>query len=182
MGSTFQEKLQLPADSLTRVRFIQSQILPLSSIFRTYNEIFKGLLQLDARLKHHSQISTDNDKQIVLCIQNLVRQNASFTQYTRFLLSKAEHMAQMICDNLMLKHQHVVQDQNSNLCNLNVETHKQNGFMCEMTRAAVKDSATIRAITIVMFLYMPVTFVSVSPESSIICITEVLKWLTRYFS
>lgn len=65
-----------------------------------------------------------------------------------FLLDKIRGTAQLLSDTLNLKHQQTSQNISENTLAL--------------TNSAVRDSATIRVITVVTLLYLPATFVAVS--------------------
>ena len=75
----------------------------------------------------------------------------AYSQNTAFLIDKIRKTAQLVSDTLNMKHQQIAQDTNENTLAL--------------TNAAVKDSATIRVITVVTILYLPTTFVAVSISS-----------------
>ena len=75
----------------------------------------------------------------------------AYSQNATFLIDKIRKTAQLVSDTLNMKHQKITQDTNENTLAL--------------TNAAVKDSATIRVITVVTLLYLPTTFVAVSTSS-----------------
>jgi hypothetical protein len=64
-------------------------------------------------------------------------------------------MAHLLSDLLALKNQHVAQDQNDHLFSVAKTSHL-------MTHLMVRDSATIRVITIATLAFLPSTFVAVS--------------------
>lgn len=84
-------------------------------------------------------------------LANYKRLIEAYSQNTKFLVEKIRKTAQLLSDTLNLKHQQIAQ-------NTNVNT-------LALTNAAVKDSATIRVITVVTLLYLPTTFVAVSSSS-----------------
>jgi hypothetical protein len=155
MGTPFDINIPINANTLTRVRFIEGRLLPLLPIFRSYDETFTGLLNLNNSLFAHQGITHASQTQINRRIQNLSRQNAAYARNTQFLLSKIVSMAQLLSDVLALKNQHVAQAQNDHLFNMVKTSHL-------MTQLTVRDSATIRVITIATLAFLPSTFVAVS--------------------
>lgn len=83
-------------------------------------------------------------------LSNYASMAAAYSNNTAFLLQKIRVTAQLLSDTLNLKHQQTAQTISENTLALN--------------DAAVKDSATIRVITVVTLLYLPGTFIAVSPH------------------
>ena len=81
----------------------------------------------------------------------------AYSQNTTFLVEKIRKTAQLLSDTLNLKQQQIAQNTNE--------------ITLALTNAAVKDSATIRVITVVTLLYLPTTFVAVSSRRS--CLSSV---------
>lgn len=152
---------QLQADQLTRIRFIEGRILPLPTIFESYLETFGGLLTLNNRLLARNRIDNDDHAEIASQIHNLMRQCKAYERNAQFLLKRITSTAQLISDGLALKSQHAAKEQNELLMSLARTSQVQNESICEMTQAAVRDSATIRVITIATLIFLPTTFVAV---------------------
>ena len=80
-------------------------------------------------------------------LQNYITVTAAYSRNAIFLRDKLRGTIQLLSDTLNLKHQQISQNISENTLALN--------------NAAVKDSATIRVITVVTLLYLPATFVAV---------------------
>jgi hypothetical protein len=155
LGTPFDISIPINANTLTRVRFIEGRLLPLRPIFRSFDETFTGLSNLNDDLLARQRITQTSRTEIKLAIQNLARQNAAYARNTQFLLDKIGSIAQSLSDLLALKNQHVAQDQNNHLFRMGRISHL-------MTDLMVRDSATIRVITIATLAFLPSTFVAVS--------------------
>lgn len=81
-------------------------------------------------------------------LQNYAVMATAYSQNALFLRDKIRGTAELLSDTLNLKHQKIAQTISENTLGL--------------TDAAVKDSATIRVITVVTLLYLPSTFIAVS--------------------
>ncbi|OCL06730.1 hypothetical protein AOQ84DRAFT_223520 [Glonium stellatum] len=145
MGIRFDAPLQATADTLTRVRFIESRLLPLPPIFHSYRETFRGLLNFNEMLYTQRSLGSDPKSETVCAIENLNHQTGAYALQADFLLTKAASIAQLLSDKLALKDQHTAREQNKSIC--------------AMTRVSVKDSSTVRVITVVTLMYLPTTFV-----------------------
>jgi hypothetical protein len=148
MGTPFAINLPISANTLTRARFIEQRLLPLVSIFRSYEETFTGLSQLNDALFTRQSISLDSHTQMKCTLQNMSRQIMSYADDVQFLLRKIDSMAQLLSDMLALKNQHIAQEQNTQLT--------------KMTQLTVQDSATVRVIGVATLVFLPTTFVAVS--------------------
>ena len=80
-------------------------------------------------------------------LQNYITVAAAYSRNATFLRDKIRSTIQLLSDTLNLKHQKIAQTISENTLALN--------------DAAVKDSGTIRVITVVTLLYLPATFVAV---------------------
>ena len=90
--------------------------------------------------KHHSATQE--------VLQNYRTVAAAYSRNAIFLRDKIRGTIQLLSDTLNLKYQRIAQTISENTLALN--------------NAAVKDSATIRVITVVTLLYLPATFVAVN--------------------
>ncbi|XTI91235.1 hypothetical protein V2W45_1471055 [Cenococcum geophilum] len=154
MGASFCAGL----DTLTRVRFIESRLLPLPPIFHSYTETLGNLSYFSTILFTEKNIGSDAKSETACILRNLIRQTASYTRNARLLLVKTTSIAQLLSDVLALKNQHIAMQQSGHLFDLTTTSHAQNESICAMTRASVKDSSTVRVITVVMLVYLPTTF------------------------
>ena len=161
MGASFGAELQVTADTLTRVRFIESRLLPLPPIFHSYTETLGNLSYFSTILFTEKNIGSDAKSETACILWNLIRQTASYTHNARFLLARTASIAQQLSGVLALKNQHIAMQQSSHLFDLTTTSHAQNESICAMTRASVKDSSTVRVITVVTLVYLPTTFVCV---------------------
>lgn len=105
-------------------------------------EAFNDALQTDGSTLGE----THNDIRELL--QNYATMVAAYNSNAIYLLDKIRGTAQLLADTLNLKHQQTAQHVSENTLALN--------------DAAVKDSATIRVITVVTLVYLPVNFIAVS--------------------
>ena len=81
-------------------------------------------------------------------LQNYSAVAAAYSRNAIFLCDKIRSTTQLLSDTMYLKHDKIAQTISENTLALN--------------NAAVKDSATIRVITVVTLLYLPATFVAVN--------------------
>jgi hypothetical protein len=146
MGTPFAITIPISANTLTRARFIEERLLPLVSIFRSYEKTFSGLLELNDRLLNRE--STETQLQMKSTLQNMNNQVAAYTDNVHHLLRKIASMAQLLSDMLALKNQHIAQEQNNQLT--------------KMTQLTVQDSATVRVIGVATLVFLPTTLVAVS--------------------
>ena len=107
-------------------------------MLRAFNDTF----QAEGSISNHDHCATHE------VLQNYATMAAAYSQNATFLHDKIHGTAQLLSDTLNLKHQKIAQSVSENTL--------------AFTNAAVKDSATIRVITIVTLLYLPATFVAVS--------------------
>ena len=105
-------------------------------------ETFNDALQDDGSISEE----THNDIQELL--QNYITMVAAYNGNAEFLLSRIQGTAQLLADTLNLKHQQTNQRISEHTLTLN--------------DAALKDSATIRVITVVTLIYIPANFIAVS--------------------
>ena len=161
MGASFGADLQVTTDTLTRVRFIESRLLPLLPIFHSYAETLENLSYFSMILFTQKNIGSDAKSETGCILQNLIRQTASYARNARFLLVKTARIAQLLSDVLALKNQHIAMQQSGHISDLTTASYAQNESIWAMTRASVKDSSTVRVITVVTLVYLPSTFVCV---------------------
>lgn len=114
-------------------------------------EAYNGDVQADGR------IADDTCRFTLETLANYRTLIEAYSQNTTFLVEKIRKTAQLLSDTLNLKQQQIAQNTNE--------------ITLALTNAAVKDSATIRVITVVTLLYLPTTFVAVSSRRS--CLSSV---------
>jgi hypothetical protein len=144
--------------TLTRARFIESRLHPLVPIFRSYEEIFTGLLNLNDTLLERNHINRSSHQQMKCVLGNMNRQIVGYADNVHHLLRKIASMAQLVSDTLALR------DQQISLRNQQI-AQEQNRQLTEMTRLTVQDSATVRIIGVATLVFLPTTFVAVSSSS-----------------
>lgn len=146
IGADIDEKLQFSHSTLSALRRIEARLLLLPSIFHSLIQnidmlrAFNDTFQAEGSISNHDHCATHE------VLQNYATMAAAYSQNATFLHDKIHGTAQLLSDTLNLKHQKIAQSVSENTL--------------AFTNAAVKDSATIRVITIVTLLYLPATFVA----------------------
>ncbi len=152
ISAVIDEKLQFSHSTLSDLRRIEARLLLLPTMFHSLTqsiellEVYSGAVQAGGS---NSDEECKSTSEILANYRTLVE---AYSQNTTFLVEKIRKTAQLLSDTLNLKHQLIAQNTNQNTLAL--------------TNAAVKDSATIRVITVVTLLYLPTTFVAVGISSS----------------
>lgn len=148
ISAVIDEELKVSHSTLSGLRRIEGRVLLLPPIFQSllHNirilEIFNDALQTDDGASN----DTHDDTQELL--QNYATMVAAYNCNATYLLDKIRGTAQLLADTLNLKHQQTARRVSENTLALN--------------DAAVKDSATIRVITVVTLVYLPANFIAVS--------------------
>lgn len=122
--------------------------MPLPSIFHALIQDLDKLRDFNDAIQAERFCLDYNHCATQEVLQNYAITAAAYSQNAIFLRDKIRGTAQLLSDTLNLKHQKIAQSISENTLAL--------------TDAAVKDSATIRVITVVTLLYLPATFVAVS--------------------
>ena len=130
---------------------IEARLLLLPTIFHSLNQSLELLQAYSVAIQSDSSNSDPTCPSTLEVLANYQTLVEAYSQNTVFLINKIRKTAQLVSDTLNMKHQQITQDTNENTLAL--------------TNAAVKDSATIRVITVVTLLYLPTTFVAVSISS-----------------
>ena len=152
ISAVIDDKLQFSHSTLSDLRRIEARLLLLPTIFHSLTqsiellEVYSGAVQAGGS---DSDEKCNSTSEILANYRALVE---AYSQNTTFLVEKIRKTAQLLSDTLNMKHQLIAQNTNQNTLAL--------------TNAAVKDSATIRVITVVTLLYLPTTFVAVGISSS----------------
>ena len=147
-GAVIDEKLQFSHSTLSGLRRIEGRLLGLPSIFQSLIDSIGVLDAFNDALQGDGSISSEDHKNTQEILQNYVAMAAAYNSNAVYLLQKIQGTAQLLADTLNLKHQQTAQRTSENTLALN--------------DAAVKDSATIRVITVVTLLYLPASFIAVS--------------------
>lgn len=151
------KKLLFSHSTLSRLRRTETRLLLLPTIFHSLIQSIHILEAYSSALEADGSISDETCRSTLELLANYRTLIEAYSQNTTFLLKKIGKTAQLLSDTLNLKHQQSAQDTSDNTLAL--------------TNAAVKDSATIKVITVVTLLYLPTTFVAVRTSSlSHICL------------
>jgi hypothetical protein len=153
---------QLHARHLNQVRYIESWVSPIKPILEASVEVISGLLQINTTQSICGKSQPMTTNAIEHELQNMLRECQAYLRNAEHLTSRLTSISQLVSDGLALKNQHTAQEQNGHLTKLAETSHQQNKLVCRMTEATMRDSATIRAITVATLIFLPTTFVSVS--------------------
>lgn len=151
------EKLQFSHSTLSELRRIEARLLLLPTIFHSLTQSIRMLEAYNDDVQADGRIADDTCRFTLETLANYRTLIEAYSQNTTFLVEKIRKTAQLLSDTLNLKQQQIAQNTNE--------------ITLALTNAAVKDSATIRVITVVTLLYLPTTFVAVSSRRS--CLSSV---------
>ena len=104
-------------------------------------EAFNDALRFDGSICDETQKATQET------LRNYGNTAVAYSRNAMYVLNRVRGTAQLLSDTLSLKHQQTSQVISENTLALN--------------NMAVKDSATIRVITVVMLLFLPAQFIAV---------------------
>ncbi|KAM0794228.1 hypothetical protein BDR22DRAFT_876514 [Usnea florida] len=147
IGADIDEQLHFSHSTLSALRRIEARLLLLPSIFDSLIQDIQMLAAFNDALHGEGGTSDHNRCATQECLQNYITVAAAYSQNATFLRDKIRGTIQLLSDTLNLKHQKIAQTISENTLALN--------------NAAVKDSATVRVVTVVTLLYLPATFVAV---------------------
>ena len=150
ISADIDEKLQFSHSTLSALRRIEARLLLLPPIFHSLIQDINMLKAFNDALRAVGSIPESDHCATQEVLQNYATMAAAYSQNAVFLRDKIRGTAQLLADTLNLKHQKIAQSISENTLAL--------------TDAAVKDSATIRVITVATLLYLPATFVAVGPH------------------
>jgi hypothetical protein len=139
---------------MSDLRYKECQLHQLQPIFKAYEDILDELIAYDNRRTDRTNVCPA-ENQVADELRNLKRQLRMLSRNRDYLLTSAKSMSASVADGLNLRNQLIVSDQSRHLFELSQTTQ-------EMTRATVRDSGTIRVITIATLVFLPVTSVAVS--------------------
>lgn len=91
-------------------------------------------------------------------VRTIKHQVTSLLSYADFLNRRVESTAQLFAEGLMLKDQLLSQQ-------LAALSRDQNEIMCAMTRLTLRDSTSVKVITVATLVYLPTMFVAVSERT-----------------
>ena len=148
IGTDIDDKLQFSHSTLSALRRIEGRVLLLPPIFQSLIRDIDMLGAFNDTFRSEGTCIDCNHCVTQEILQNYAAMAAAYGQNAEYLRDKMRGAAELLSDTLNLKHQQIAQSIGENTLAL--------------TNAAVKDSATIRVITVVTLLYLPATFVAVS--------------------
>lgn len=154
--STFlQDELRFSHNELMKLHAMESRLRRLPPLFAAFGRTLISVQALgkcsrDWQGQEQTQLcSHAGESAIDEMVSNYQERSTAYDQHAKFLLQRVYGTSQAISDTLSLKHQKVTQDTNHSTLAL--------------ADVTVRDSATIRVITFVTLVYLPSTFVAVSP-------------------
>ncbi|KAH7070305.1 hypothetical protein FB567DRAFT_554807 [Paraphoma chrysanthemicola] len=133
-------------DTLKSVREVEKNILPVSPLLTTFEELV-DCLQEATRI--FTQVNGRNEDILAImetAFTTMRRESSSYKLQAMYMQTRAQMTAQSVLDSLNLGFQKLAQDQS------------RNTFI--MARFAREDSVAIRAITLVTSFYLPFSFVA----------------------
>jgi hypothetical protein len=148
LGLSIKVNDQLQAEQLNQVRYMESWVAPVVPILEAYLEILDGLLRLNETRSNKILVPQTRKEATECSLRNMIRECQAYMRNAKFLADRLTSMSQLISDGLALKSQYASQEQNVHLTAL--------------SEATMRDSATIRVITVATLIFLPTTFVSVS--------------------
>lgn len=148
ISAIINEELQFSHSTLSELRRLEARLLLLPPIFHSIMESIKILEAFNDALHTDSSISDETHNTTQEILQNYSNTAAAYSHNATFIRDKIRGTAQLLSDTLNLKHQQIAQRISENTLALN--------------DAAVRESATIRVITVVTLLFLPSSFVAVS--------------------
>lgn len=148
ISAVIDERLQFSHSTLSELRRIEGRLSLLPPILHSSIQTIHMLQTLNSAFQNGGTISDESHETTQEILQNYTSMANDYIRNAVFLLDKIRGTAQLLSDTLNLKHQQTSQNISENTLAL--------------TNSAVRDSATIRVITVVTLLYLPATFVAVS--------------------
>lgn len=128
-------------DSLRGLRYIETKLAPLSPIFSAHREVLTKLDSMKDDLREARIISEEQASRTRETLDNYRSKIGAFDRNAEFLLSRIRSTTQLVSDTIALKSQNTSEDMSDHM---------------------LKDSTTIRVITLVTLVYLPSSFVAVS--------------------
>ena len=152
IGADIDDQLRFSHSTLSALRRIEGRLLLLPSIFHSLIRDINTLLDFNDTFRSDGACFDYNHCATQEVLHNYAAMTAAYSQNAEYLRDKIRGTAELLSETLNLKHQKIAQSISENTLAL--------------TNAAVKDSATIRVITVVTLLYLPATFVAVSSSKN----------------
>ena len=150
VGADIDDELQFSHSTLSTLRQIEGRLLLLPPLFRTLIQDIDMMRVFDDTFQSEGSYWDDDHRATQEFLQSFAAMAAAYSQNAIFLRDKIRGTAELLSDTLNLKNQMFAQRMSANTL--------------ELTDAAAADSAAIRTITVVTLLYLPATFVAVSPQ------------------
>ncbi|KAI0867740.1 hypothetical protein GGS24DRAFT_495100 [Hypoxylon argillaceum] len=126
-------------EELSALRFVASSLAPLIPILASYHQVLRRLETMNQHLHRYDHIGEKESREFSTLIGNMEDRVQSFELNTKHLLSRVASTIQMASDTISLKNQNTAEDVSAHL---------------------LKDSLTMRIITLVTLLFLPGTFVA----------------------
>lgn len=142
------KELQISHSTLSGLRHIEGRVLLLPPIFQSLAQNIQALQTFNDSLQADGGTPNENHTQTQELLQNYATMVAAYNSNAAFLVDKIRATAQLLPNTLNLRYQLTAQGISENALALN--------------DAALRDSATIRTITVVTLIYLPANFIAVS--------------------
>ncbi|KAL3457013.1 hypothetical protein BJX64DRAFT_280916 [Aspergillus heterothallicus] len=137
VAAEIEKELRVNHESLTAVRTTENRCLILQPIFRSLDRTFEVLHQANAALSERGAIETAELQAMKRLLDNYSGTVNSYGQAAWSLQSRTSRIAAHITDTLSFKDAYIAK--------------RQTEFM-------LRDSTTVRVITVVTLIYLPATF------------------------
>ena len=151
LSAELDEPLECTHPELAKLRRIEAALQVLLPILQDTVELCKGLRAFnDALWLPQDDDSSHRGKYLLVdeSLKNYMNRFEAYARSVTFLLEKNRATAQLLSDTLDVKYQ------------MTTERIGQNTFA--LTKKTTGDSATVRVITVLTLIYLPVTSVAVS--------------------
>lgn len=147
VAAEIDKPLRVNHESLTAVRNTENRCLTLQPIFRSLDKTFDVLHQANAALGECGEIEKHDLQMMKQLLNNYSATVNSYGQAAWSLQSRTSRIAAHITDTLSFKDAYI--------------SKRQTEFM-------LRDSTTVRVITVVTLVYLPATFMAVSGGDTIL--------------
>jgi putative salt-induced outer membrane protein YdiY len=147
VAAEIDKPLRVNHESLTAVRNTENRCLALQPIFRSLDKTFDVLHQANAALGECGEIEKHDLQMMKQLLNNYSATVNSYGQAAWSLQSRTSRVAAHITDTLSFKDAYIAK--------------RQTEFM-------LRDSTTVRVITVVTLVYLPATFMAVSGGDTIL--------------
>jgi Mg2+ and Co2+ transporter CorA len=136
-------------ENLQSLRVIERKLAPLLAIFSSHRNVLSKLFQINSNLLRSAVVSKQQFDANIGIIESMHESTSAYERETEHMLGRVRSTSQLISDTIALKSQNTSQI---------------------MSNQMLRDSGTIRVITLVTLVYLPATFVAVSLHKK--CVTS----------